>query len=94
MKPVTIKDREARTDEGRERLLTAVREAATAEVNGELQKVQSRIHSFEKRYGMNSDTMVERVGAGSLPEDEEVCAWFMALMVRKHLVERQQARPN
>jgi hypothetical protein len=62
--------------------------AARGKPNGELRDVDSRIHAFETRFGVDSATLRSEVASGKRPETWDVCQWLMLLQERDRLVAR------
>jgi len=79
--------RNAATDRGATDLLSAMQ--GSASIQASLEQVSARISKFEENYGFRSDVMQQRVGAGSLREDDSICTWLMLLSRKDRLVQRQ-----
>jgi len=79
--------RNAATDRGTADLMGAMQ--GSASIRASLEQVSARISKFEERYGFDSDEMRQRVGTGSLREDDSICTWLMLLSRRDRLVQRQ-----
>lgn len=54
-------------------------------LNGEVAALESKIHAFETRYEMSSETLIEQFKNHTVKETADVCTWMMLLDARKRL---------
>jgi hypothetical protein len=53
--------------------------------NGELRELDSRIHEYEQRAGLNSAALRDKLASGEVAETAEVCDWLMLLEIRERI---------
>ena len=74
-----------------DRVSKLTRELGTAtrgKPNGEVRDVDQRIHAFEARFGIDSETLRNEVTSGARAETWDFCQWLMLLQERDRLVAR------
>lgn len=71
--------------EQRERMLTELGNAADGPANGEVERIDSEIREYERRYEVSSERMLEELAAGTRKETAEIASWLMRLRIRERL---------
>lgn len=66
----------------RDRALVALMDEAAAPVNGRVLANKARIRSFELRYEMSSEQLLERLARNAYTETAEVSEWLFCLRIR------------
>lgn len=88
-----LADLEKLSSEKRQDRLRQLAQASRRPVNGEVKALDAEIRAYEQRFGMDSETLKQRLSEGTVEETDDVCMWLMRLKLRDRLVELR-ARPH
>lgn len=69
----------------RERMLAEVGHAAGQPPNGEVERLDSEIREYERRYEVSSERMQRELAEGTRKETAEIASWLMRLRIRERL---------
>lgn len=71
--------------ENRERWLKKFTDGASVPTNGQRDTLALEIESFEAKFGMTSNELLQRLASGETRETWEISQWLHALKVRELL---------
>jgi len=66
-------------------MLNPVISASLDSPNGSLQYLQNQVRSFESKYNMSSEEMMQAVASANLPETEAIATWGMSYSLLQNL---------
>jgi hypothetical protein len=82
---MTSEEKQKRLDE----LVQSVLNPSPSRLVEWLAELNQKLSSYERKYGITSEEMKNRVEQGQMPETNEVCSWLMLLGKRSRFEARQ-----
>ena len=66
-----------------ERLFQEALNPTEEQIKRQMEEIDAKSKSFERRYEMASETMRKSLSGGKIKETAEICSWLMLLKIRK-----------
>lgn len=70
------------TSEAKSAALAGIAAQSRAPANGGVTALEAEIAEYEKKYGLDSDRLLQELASGEREETEEILSWLMLLRIK------------